>query len=116
MELFFILFACLGLTWIFKYGTILEGIRFYLCKFSFFKELFDCVLCLGFHAGWMLGVCVYSFNQNPLFFLIPFASAGFCSLMEEVFQYFETSNVTLLRQINSHNAATTPKAEESKLA
>jgi hypothetical protein len=41
----------IGLCFILKYGTILNFIRTPLKKIIFFKELFNCSLCIGFHVG-----------------------------------------------------------------
>jgi hypothetical protein len=67
------LLACIGLTFILKYGTILNKPRVFLVGLhDFFKDLFSCSLCLGFWSG----VFVWYFTQE--YILLPLASAGIC--------------------------------------
>lgn len=53
--LFFQTFVLIGLCFILKYGSILNWPRNFLTKAEFFKQLFDCCLCLGFWAGLFFG-------------------------------------------------------------
>jgi hypothetical protein len=48
-------FFAIGLCFILKYGTILNLPRNFLSRFSFFKNLLNCCLCLGFHVGFWIG-------------------------------------------------------------
>lgn len=43
--------SSLGLTWILMYGTILDPIRSWLTKWTFFHDLLRCGQCTGFWAG-----------------------------------------------------------------
>ena len=80
------LLACIGLTFILKYGTILNVPRSYLSRFNFFKELFKCSLCLGFWSG----VFVYIVSQE--YILLPLASSAVCCAVDSavaVLQFYE---------------------------
>jgi hypothetical protein len=83
MILFYLL-ASLGLTYICKYGTILNVPRTWLSKqLPRLEELFKCSLCLGFWTGLFLspivlldvGVCPSA--------VFPFASAAWCWTIDE---------------------------------
>lgn len=51
-----ITFSIIGLTFILKYGEILNGVRgFFTKRFRWAKKLFDCALCLGFWSGAIVG-------------------------------------------------------------
>lgn len=56
MSLFFQSFVLIGLCLILKYGSILNPIRDFLTKCSFFKKLFQCCMCLGFWVGVFFGI------------------------------------------------------------
>jgi hypothetical protein len=71
------LLACVGLTFILKYGTILTPVRSVLCRVALFKELFKCSLCLGFWSGVMIGC-----HTNNI--LLPLASSGVCWFADSV--------------------------------
>ena len=73
VDLFFNTFACIGLCAILKYGTILDFIRTPLKKFSFFKDLFSCAMCLGFWSGLVIGVVT---GYNPILF--PLYGSAIC--------------------------------------
>jgi hypothetical protein len=67
------LLACIGLTLILKYGTILKRPRDYIKGIHpLLKDLFNCSLCLGFWSG----VIVYCIVKS--YILLPLASAGVC--------------------------------------
>lgn len=52
-----ITFAIIGLTFILKYGTILQKIRKFLSSENrLFEELFKCSLCLGSWSGLFVGL------------------------------------------------------------
>lgn len=51
MELFYFILCAAGLTQVLVHGTIFDRIR---PQEGFFGELFQCSMCLGFHAGWFL--------------------------------------------------------------
>jgi hypothetical protein len=55
-NLFLYTFSCIGLCFILKYGSILSFFRDKLIKYSYFKELFSCALCLGFWSGAITGI------------------------------------------------------------
>lgn len=81
------LLACIGLTFILKYGTILNMPRNFLYGLhESIKQLFSCSLCLGFWSG----VAIYFVEQSiPL---LPLASAAACWVADSlvgVLQYLE---------------------------
>lgn len=48
--------AAIGLMFILKYGTILDKPREFICRLKFFREMFNCSMCLGFWCGVMVAV------------------------------------------------------------
>ena len=70
--------ACIGLTFIIKYGSILSWIRTPLTSISFFKELLSCSLCIGFWSGIVVGIFGLYNTHDNVFFLLPFISAAVC--------------------------------------
>ena len=89
MTVAFILLACSGLTFILKYGSILAWLRRPLIKLKFFEDLFDCALCLGFWSGVAVTAVLYYLQWEPLFILLPVASAAFSWLMDGVVGVFK---------------------------
>lgn len=52
-----ITFSIIGLTFILKYGTILQKLRQYLCKDNrVFQEFFKCSMCIGAWSGLFVGL------------------------------------------------------------
>jgi hypothetical protein len=78
-DLILYLLSTIGLCAILKYGTILNFVRDTLTKLSFFKDLFDCALCLGFYTGIIVGIFT-SYN----IFIFAFASAGVCWFADHI--------------------------------
>ena len=87
------LLACVGLTFILKYGSILNWPRNLLCKLSFFEELFKCSLCLGFWSG----VVVYFVEQKDL--LLPLASAAACWAADSIVAILQWLEIKLENQL-----------------
>lgn len=87
------LLACVGLTFILKYGSILNWPRDILCKLEFFKELFKCSLCIGFWSG----VCVYMIEQQNV--LLPFASAATCWAADSVVAILQWWEIKLEKEL-----------------
>jgi hypothetical protein len=86
--------ACIGLTFILKYGSILNWPRRFLCKISFFRELFKCSLCLGFWSGIIVSIILFNFKYTITtdMLLLPFVSAGISWISDSVvtiLQYIE---------------------------
>jgi hypothetical protein len=94
-----------GFTWVLKYGEILNFIRKPLIKFSFFKGLFKCSLCLGFWSGTILGAAYFLLYKDPIVIFIPFSSCFFSWLFDEVFELIE-QKILLLQ-----NDSKVPKEE-----
>ena len=61
----FDIFACIGLHWIIKYGSILNIPRDLICKIPIFKVLLECSLCLGFWCG--VAISIYNEKFSLLF-------------------------------------------------
>lgn len=72
VELIFNTGCIIGLVLILKYGSILDKPRNFLTKWKFFKQLFDCGLCLGFWCGVFFGL----FWGNPFSWCWYGAAAG----------------------------------------
>jgi len=75
-SLIFQTFCLIGLCFILKYGSILNWPRNFLIKNVFFKDLFDCALCLGFWCGIFFGLF-----WGEMFFWC-FYSAAVCFLAD----------------------------------
>ena len=93
--------ACLGLTCILKYGTILNRVRIFLCKSRALKDLFDCSLCLGFWSGVIIGVHGYMYTSEPVFHLLPFISAGMCWLFDSIIRVIQTIELYLDKKLEN---------------
>ena len=89
MILFYLL-ASLGLMFILKYGSIFDTPRCWLTtKSKFFKELICCSLCLGFWTGvFVAGILFFFDDYVKDLILFPFASAGFCWILDIVKEWF----------------------------
>lgn len=84
------LLACVGLTFILKYGTILNYPRNILKKLhKTFEQLFKCSLCLGFWSG----VVVYFVNQQNV--LLPLCSAAVCWMADSVIGILQYTEIKL---------------------
>jgi hypothetical protein len=70
--------ACIGLTFIIKYGSILNFIRKPLSKIIIFEELLKCSLCIGFWSGVFIGSFAYFNTLDHIFLLMPLISASVC--------------------------------------
>jgi hypothetical protein len=71
------LLSSLGLMYIIKYGTILDGLRAWLIKtVPWTHQLLQCSLCLGFWTGVVTGIVSSDDNINLVLF--PWASAAWC--------------------------------------
>jgi len=87
------LLACVGLTFILKYGSILNWPRNLLCKLSFFQELFKCSLCLGFWSG----AVIYFVEQDNI--LLPLASAATCWAADSIVAILQWLEIKLENQL-----------------
>ena len=72
------IFACIGLTFIIKYGSILNWLRSPLVKINFFKELLSCSLCIGFWSGVYIGMLGFFIENDSRYVLLPLISAPIC--------------------------------------
>ncbi len=88
-ELFVLLLACLGVTLTFVHMKIMDiiGLRPLWEKINFFKDLFNCSACTGWHVGLWFGITLLIILFLEYVFLfyaicLPFASQAFCYLLE----------------------------------
>lgn len=79
MEIWFHSFVLIGTCIILKYGAILNFIREPLKKINLFKELFSCVLCMGFWVG-----CFFGVSWHGPFILWGLYSSGICWLADHL--------------------------------
>jgi hypothetical protein len=79
--------ACIGLTFILKYGSIINVIRSTLIRIHpIIDDLFKCSLCLGFWAG----VIVYYIKDTDILLpLISACSCWFADALIGILQYYE---------------------------
>jgi hypothetical protein len=81
------LLACFGFQIGIAYGKmpIIKYFREKLIKNSeFFKDMFECPLCLGFWTSLLLTILYYKFS---IILLMPLAGGGFCLLVKWTFDY-----------------------------
>lgn len=99
MSLMFTLAACIGLTFILKYGNILSWPRIILSKLDFFDKLFKCSLCLGFWSGAVIAIGSYFINWNPLFYFLPLVSAVGSWVVDSSLRCVQTMEMALDKYI-----------------
>lgn len=86
----FDLLACMGLTFILKYGAIINTPRNLIKRVhSSMQQLFDCSLCLGFWSGLM----IYFVNQSNV--LLPLCSAAVCWIADSVVGILQYTEIKL---------------------
>lgn len=88
------LIACVGLHWIFKYGSILEIPRRVACKLTIIQQLLKCSLCLGFWCG----LLIYMYNMQNI--LLPFASAAACWFADNLNNTLQRLEIKVEKQID----------------
>ena len=104
MTTAYTLLACVGLTCILKYGSILRWLRLPLCKFKFFKELFSCSLCLGFWSGVAVALFFYFTTWDSLLILLPFVSAPASWLFDSLIGILQTREMILDKELEQRIA------------
>ena len=95
MSIGFALLACIGLTFILKYGSIISFPRNLLRRLSFFDALFECSLCLGFWAGVIVSCAIYFIDWNPSFLFLPLASAALGWSSDSILRVIQTLEIAL---------------------
>ena len=97
----FFLSACVGLTFILKYGTILKWMREPLIKLHpKIKELFGCSLCLGFWSGVLIGLYSWYFCHFDMeAVLFPFASAGLSWFFDSLIKVIQLQQIKSERDL-----------------
>ncbi len=79
-NVFLILLACYGLTFILMHGKPLNKPKNWIIKRSkFIEELLKCSFCTGFYSSIIISLIIWDY-----FILLPLAGCGFCGLMEEL--------------------------------
>lgn len=61
------LLAIYSIVFALKYTSLFLSLRESLIKMPFFYKLFDCVYCLGFHAGWIVYLLRFGSGRYGLF-------------------------------------------------
>ena len=91
--------ACIGLMFIIKYGSILNWLRKPLLKFSLFRELFSCSLCIGFWTGVYIGIIACFIEDDPRYVILPLVSCVCCwfadvciSVLQSIEIYLDNKN------------------------
>ena len=88
------LLACVGLTFILKYGAILNIPRNFIKQLhTSTRQLFECSLCLGFWSGCM----IYFVNQSNV--LLPLCSAAVCWVADSVVGILQYTEIKLEKDI-----------------
>lgn len=99
MILVFVLLSCAGLTCILRYGSILSWPRSILVRCKYFRELFNCSLCLGFWSGvGVAGYLWYTSWENH-FTLLPLASAITSWIVDGVVRLLQTAEMVLDKKL-----------------
>ena len=91
----FYILACIGLTFIIKYGSILNWFREPLSKFHIFKDLFSCSLCIGFWAGFYIGIIAIFIENDSRYTLLPLISAPICWLSDCIIGVLQSIEIYL---------------------
>ncbi len=79
-NVFLVLLACYGLTFILMHGKPLNKPRNWIIKKSkFIEELLKCSFCVGLYSGAIISLII-----KDLYILLPLSSVVFCGLMEEL--------------------------------
>ena len=95
MTIIFVCLSCIGLTFILKYGSILNYIRSFLCRIKLFEDLFKCSLCLGFWSGIFHSIVLYHIKWNDIYFLLPFVSSALSWLADSLLRVIQTSEMLM---------------------
>jgi len=100
-----ILSACVGLTWILKYGTILDPIRKPIkALHPKLNELFNCSLCLGVWSGAAIGLFSwYYLNFGAEALLFPLSSAALSWFFDCLIDYIQLQQLRAEREIDTDN-------------
>lgn len=97
------LLACVGLMFIVKYGTILNGYRkFVMNLHPKLEELHKCSLCLGFWSGVLIS-CVERwiiYNDDARLILLPLASAGVCWIVDNINNLIQSHEIKIDRELD----------------
>ena len=89
------IFACAGLTFIIKYGSILNWVRKPLVKIPIFNELLKCSLCIGFWSGVVIGLFGFYNTHNNIFFLLPLISSCVCWFSDAIIGILQSLEIYL---------------------
>ena len=102
MNIIYVLLACLGLTFIVKYGTIFNAPRKFLCNSRnlrlrrWWKDLLKCSLCIGFWSGVAVGsFCMYYSLMDEKVFLLPLVSSASCWIADNINNVIQSIEIKL---------------------
>ena len=89
--------ACIGLMFILKYGSILNWVRVPLVKLNFFRELFECSLCLGFWSGVIISMISFHLTGVVTFNIVvlPLVSAAACWVADPIVAILQYTEIKL---------------------
>ena len=95
--------ACVGLTWILKYATILDPIRKPIkALHPKLNELFNCSLCLGVWSGAAVGLFSwYYLNFGAEALLFPLSSAALSWFFDCLIDYIQLQQLRAEREIDT---------------
>lgn len=98
-----LLTACVGLTWILKYATILDPIRRPIkALHPKLNELFNCSLCLGIWSGAAIGLFAwYYINLGIISVLFPFSSAALSWFFDCLIDYIQLQQLRAERELDT---------------
>ena len=96
-----LLTACVGLTWILKYATILDPIRRPIkALHPKLNELFNCSLCLGIWTGAAIGLFSWHYTDIGIIaVLFPFSSAALSWIFDCLIDYIQLQQIRAERDI-----------------
>jgi hypothetical protein len=97
------LLACVGLMFIVKYGTILNGYRKVVMNLhSKLEELHKCSLCLGFWSGVIIACIEWWLihNNDKHLILLPLASAGVCWIADNINNLIQSHEIKIDRELD----------------
>ena len=95
--------ACIGATFILKYGTILNPVRKILYKWPAFEELFKCSLCLGFWVGLYFGILACFIEEDIKFIFLCFVSPCICWFADTIITLLQTIDIYLEKKLEDDN-------------
>ena len=82
VNIFLLLFASFGLSYIIQFSKILQIPRNFITKKSnFISEMLKCVFCTNFWCGVFLCIVLFYYLSFPELILTPLAATGFGGIL-----------------------------------